>query len=101
MTVNLLSVEESNIAPQTPALTSSAQNTGGGGATARARQEAWRPLLAVGLLILAIEWWIFYRGGWRSLGTMTRDFLRDPRAPFRNPAIRQSAIRNRARRAAR
>jgi hypothetical protein len=94
MTVNLLSAEESNIAPQTPALNSSAQNTGGGGATARARQEAWRPLLAVGLLILAIEWWIFYRGGWRSLGTMTRDFLRDPRAPIRNRP-------SRARRAAR
>jgi hypothetical protein len=101
LTVNLLSVEESNIAPQTPAFTSSAQDTGGGGATARARQEAWRPLLAVGLLILAVEWWIFYRGGWRSLGTITRDFLRDPRAPLRTL---RSAIRNRpnrARRAAR
>ncbi len=92
LTVNLLSAEESNIAPQTPQLTSAAPNTGSG-TTTRARQEAWRPLLAAGLLILAIEWWIFYRGGWRSFGTITRDVLRDPRGPIRNL---QSAIRNRS-----
>jgi hypothetical protein len=98
MTVNLLSGEESNIAPRTPQLIGGAQGTADGGATTRARQEIWRPLLAAGLLILAVEWWIFYRGGWRSLGTTARDLMRDPRAPLR---ALQAAARGRSRRARR
>ena len=94
MTVNLLSADESSIAPQTPQLTSAAQNTAGGGAIARARQEAWRPLLAIGLLILAIEWWIFYRGGWRSLGTLTRDLFANRQSSIVNL---KSLVRNRRR----
>lgn len=72
LTVNLLSVEESNIAPQEPQITSAGANAGAG-TTARSRREIWQPLLIVALIILAVEWWIFYRGGARSLGTFGRD----------------------------
>lgn len=60
-TVNLFSAEESNVAPRDVAL-------GGGPAKARAdsasrsRRELWRPFLLVGLVVLALEWWYFYRG---------------------------------------
>ncbi len=80
-TVNLLSAAESNIAPQSPPLTGAAGNTATG-ETPRSRNELWRPLLLAALVILAIEWWIFYRGGARSLGTFAREIWRGrPRSP--------------------
>lgn len=75
LTVNLLSAEESNTAPQSPQITS-AGAAAAPGTTARSRREFWQPLLVAGLVILAIEWWIFYRGGARSLGTLGRDIWR-------------------------
>lgn len=60
-TVNLFSAEESNLAPHDPALAGGAPNEAAGGAE-RARREIWRPLLLAGLAVLALEWWLFYRG---------------------------------------
>lgn len=71
LTVNLLSGEESNIAPRIPTIATGATDTGGNG-TARSRREYWRPLLLLGLAILAVEWWIFYRGGASALGAFAR-----------------------------
>ena len=75
LTVNLLSPEESALAPQTPAFTGTAANaapvTDG-----RSPREFWRPTLIAALLILAVEWWIYYRGG-RSLGGIIRAAWRD------------------------
>ncbi|MGN6562940.1 MAG: hypothetical protein ACTHMU_09795, partial [Thermomicrobiales bacterium] len=60
LTVNLLSAEESNIAPQAPQLTSAAPAAAA--APSRAQREFWRPVLLIGLAVLAVEWWVFYRG---------------------------------------
>ena len=63
-TVNLLSAEESNIAPRDlPADLSGGQANQPAATSARARHELWRALLAIGLAILALEWWVYYRGG--------------------------------------
>jgi len=70
LTVNLLSPEESALAPQTPAFTGTAANAGPT-TDARSPREFWRPLLIAALLILTVEWWIYYRGG-RSLGSGVR-----------------------------
>ncbi len=75
LTVNLLSPEESAIAPQTPQFTGTAANAGQT-TEARSPREFWRPLLIAALLILAVEWWIYYRGG-RSLGGALRAAWRD------------------------
>ncbi|MGN6811652.1 MAG: vWA domain-containing protein [Thermomicrobiales bacterium] len=60
LTVNLLSADESNIAPQTPQLTSAAPAANA--APSRAQREFWRPVLLIGLAVLTVEWWVFYRG---------------------------------------
>ncbi len=91
LTVNLLSADESNTAPQTPQLVSAAAGGGAAGPTSRSRREFWQPLLAAGLLILAVEWWIFYRGGSRSLGTIGRDLARS--RPWARPWTRLRAAR--------
>jgi len=75
LTVNLLSPEESALAPQTPAFTGTAANAGPT-TDARSPREFWRPLLIAALLILTVEWWIYYRGG-RSLGSVVRAAWRD------------------------
>ena len=75
LTVNLLSPEESALAPQTPTFTGAAANAAPI-ADARSPREFWRPLLIAALLILAVEWWIYYRGG-RALGSILREAWRD------------------------
>ena len=90
LTVNLLSTDESNIAPQTPQITGTAAGANAG-QTARSRNESWRPLLLAALVILAIEWWIFYRGGIRSIGTFTRDLWRNRPRPSRGRARKRPA----------
>ena len=75
LTINLLSPEESALAPQTPAFTGTAANAGPT-TDARSPREFWRPLLIAALLILTVEWWIYYRGG-RSLGSVVRAAWRD------------------------
>jgi hypothetical protein len=90
LTVNLLSANESNIAPQSPQLAGTATNTPVG-ETPRSRNEIWRPLLLAALFILAIEWWIFYRGGARSLGTFARDLWRSRPRPARGRARKRPA----------
>jgi ferric-dicitrate binding protein FerR (iron transport regulator) len=63
-TVSLLSADESNTAPrQPPSGLAAASANQGGPPPGRARLEVWRVLLAAGLLVLALEWWVFYRGG--------------------------------------
>lgn len=82
LTVNLLSADESAIAPQAPQLTGA--NTGANASsTARSPREFWRPLLIAALVILAIEWWIYYRGGGRSLGSLLREAWRGRPRPDR------------------
>ena len=92
LTVNLLSADESNIAPRTPQIAGATAATATGQGE-RSRNEFWRPLLLAALVILAIEWWIFYRGGTRSLGTFARDLWRDRPRPSRG----RPKIRNRKR----
>lgn len=75
LTVNLFSAAESNIAPQAPTLNSAA-GTPQANEPPRTRNEIWRPLLIAALVILVIEWWAYYRGGARSLGTFLRDLWR-------------------------
>ncbi len=70
LAVNLLSPEESAIAPQTPTFTGTTANAAPT-TDARSPREFWRPTLIAALLILAVEWWIYYRGG-RSLGGIIR-----------------------------
>jgi hypothetical protein len=71
-TVNLLSAEESNIAPRDlPASLTGADRGEATPRSDRARHEFWRLLLALGLLVLAAEWWVFYRGGPRR-GSLRR-----------------------------
>lgn len=63
LTVNLLSAEESNTAPRDlPASLDRSAAAGAAPTEDRARHEFWRVLLAIGLAILALEWWFFYRG---------------------------------------
>jgi Ca-activated chloride channel family protein len=75
LTVNLLSSEESALAPQTPQFSGTAANAGAT-ADARSPREFWRPALITALVILAVEWWIYYRGG-HSLGSIIRAAWRD------------------------
>lgn len=59
--VNLLSDEETSIAPRAHApLGAAAQSTPA--PAEPARRELWRPLLLAGILLLLAEWWLFYRG---------------------------------------
>ncbi|HET8628512.1 MAG TPA: VWA domain-containing protein [Thermomicrobiales bacterium] len=79
-TVSLLNADESNIAPRDlpPGLAGGAAQAGESTA-ARARREVWPALLAVGLAVLAAEWWIFYRGAALPRPRRPR---RLPRPPF-------------------
>ena len=61
-TANLLSADESDVAPRTQltligteGLVSTARNP------LRTEEEFWRILLMVSLLLLALEWWVFHR----------------------------------------
>ncbi len=90
LTVNLLSAAESKITPQALQLTSGAAAVTGS-EIPRSRNEIWRPLLLAALIILAIEWWIYYRGGARSLGTFARDLWRSRPRPARNRARKRPA----------
>jgi len=57
---NLLSKDESNIAPQKQ-VSVAGQAIASGTALAEANRELWRFLATVGLLILALEWWVYHR----------------------------------------
>jgi hypothetical protein len=72
-TVNLFLPAESAIAPQAEiALTMTGGNTPGDMATATdTRQEFWRPILFIGLLLLTAEWLIYNRD---ALVTLRRRF---------------------------
>lgn len=60
-TVNLFSAEESNIMPRDAAIANGVDR-GAASGVERARREIWRMVLIAGLAILALEWWLFYRG---------------------------------------
>lgn len=90
LTINLLSVDESNIAPQSPQIGGTAAGAVTGEAS-RSRNELWRPFLLAALFILAIEWWIFYRGGARSLGLFARDLWQSRPRPSRGRARKRPA----------
>ena len=62
--VNLLSDDESSITPRPHPPLGTPTGAAPPGAEP-ARQELWRPLLLIGILLLLAEWWLFYRGGGR------------------------------------
>lgn len=82
LTVNLLSADESAIAPRTPQL-AGANAAASTTSDARSPREFWRILVIAALLVLTIEWWIYYRGGARSLGRLLREAWRDFPRPRR------------------
>lgn len=62
--VNLLAVEETNIAPlsQLPAQTAAAPSPDAPPPSTQGRWEWWWPLVALGLGVLLLEWWVYWRG---------------------------------------
>ncbi|MEO5951080.1 MAG: VWA domain-containing protein [Chloroflexia bacterium] len=72
--VNLFSLDESNITPN-PDLTISGQATNPNGPTTQEETplEIWPWVLAIGLLVLALEWWVYNRpAGLRGLSFLRR-----------------------------
>ena len=78
-TVNLLDAAESDLAPAASASPDATVARGGTAAatalrTGTSRQFLWWPASALGVAVLALEWWAFYRGrrwpnlvrGWRT-----------------------------------